>query len=71
MHYMSSTVDTNTATSMIIWHYCPNLLLPYEHMYIQLFHHNYHLIPEQYPNEQNPMFQLLYDKHHTSHPHDI
>jgi len=37
----------------------PSLLLPYEQLYIQLFHHNNQLIPEQYPNEQNPMFQLL------------
>ena len=45
----------------------PSLLLPYERMYIQLFHHNNQLIPEQHPNEQNPMFQLLYNKYHTSH----
>ena len=43
----------------------PSLLLPYEQIYIQLFHHNNHLIPEQHPNEQNPMFQLLYHKHNT------
>jgi hypothetical protein len=46
----------------------PSLLLPYERMYIQLFHHNNQLIPEQHPNEQNPMFQLLHNRYHTSHP---
>jgi hypothetical protein len=30
------------------------LLLPYEQMYIQSFHHNNELIPEQHPNEHNP-----------------
>jgi predicted alpha/beta-fold hydrolase len=37
----------------------PSLLLPYEQMYIQIFHHNNELIPEQRPNEHNPMFELL------------
>ena len=46
----------------------PSLLLPYEQMYIQLFHHNSHLIQEQHPNEHNPMYQLLYDNYKTSHP---
>jgi len=46
----------------------PSLLLPYEQIYMQLFHHNIQLIPEQHPNEQNPMFQLLYNRYHTSHP---
>ena len=38
----------------------PNLLLPHEQMYIQLLHQNNDLIPEQHPNEFNPMFQLLH-----------
>jgi hypothetical protein len=46
----------------------PSLLLPYKQMYVKLFHHNNHLIPEQQPNEQNLMFQLLYDKYKTSPP---
>jgi len=37
----------------------PSLLLPYEQMYIHIFHHNNELIPEQHPNEHNPMFELL------------
>jgi phosphoribulokinase len=37
----------------------PSLLLPYEQMYIQIFRRNNELIPEQHPNEHNPMFELL------------
>jgi len=44
-----------------------SLLLPYGHRYVQLFHHNNQLIPEQHPNEQNPTFQLLHNRYHTSH----
>jgi len=46
----------------------PSFPFPYEQMYIQLFHHNNQLIPEQHPNEQNPVFQLLHNRYHTSHP---
>jgi hypothetical protein len=46
----------------------PSLLLQYEQMHLQIFHHNNQLIPDQHPNEQNPMFQLLYNRFHTSHP---
>jgi len=34
----------------------PSLPQPYEQMYIQLFHYNNQLIPEDHPNEQIPMF---------------
>jgi hypothetical protein len=44
----------------------PNFLLPYEQMYIQSFNHNKELIPEQYPNEHNRMFELLHHKYRTS-----
>jgi hypothetical protein len=37
----------------------PSLLLPYEQMYIQIFRRNNEHIPEQHPNEHNPMFELL------------
>jgi len=37
----------------------PSVLLPYEQMYIQSFHYNNELIPEQHPNEHNPMFDLF------------
>jgi hypothetical protein len=46
----------------------PSPLLLYEQMYIQLFYHNNQLIPEQHPNEQNPMFQLFHNWYHMSHP---
>jgi len=46
----------------------PSLLLPHEQLYVQLFHHNNQLIPEQHPNEQNPMFHLIYNQYHMSHP---
>jgi len=41
----------------------PSLFLPYEQMYIQSFCHN-----NQHQNEQNPMFHLLHNRYHTSHP---
>jgi hypothetical protein len=70
-HYIFSTADTNTVLSTTTWRYlntttAPSLLLPYEQMYIQLFHRNNQLIPEQHPNEQNPMFQPLYNRYETS-----
>jgi hypothetical protein len=37
----------------------PSFFLPFEQMYIQIFHRNNELIPEQHPNEHNPMFELL------------
>jgi len=46
----------------------PSLLLPYEEMCVQLFHHNNQLIPEQNSNKQNPVFHLLHNtcrSHHT------
>ena len=45
------------------------LLLPYEQLYIQTYHHQKELIPEQHINEHNPMYQLIYDLHHTSLPY--
>jgi hypothetical protein len=46
----------------------PSLLIPYEQLYIQSCHHNNQLIPEQHSNEQNPVYQLIYNRHNTSHP---
>ena len=45
----------------------PTLLLPYEQLYIQSFHHNNELIREQHPNEHKPMFDLLHSNtaHHN------
>jgi phosphoribulokinase len=45
----------------------PHLLLLFEQMYIQTLYHNNELIPEQHPNEKNPLFELLQHKHLTSH----
>jgi hypothetical protein len=60
---------TNEDTMVLLKHIDkPSLLLPYKQLHIQLFHHNNELIPEQHPNEQNPMFQLLYNQYHTSYP---
>jgi hypothetical protein len=36
----------------------PNLLIPYEQYYIQTLHREGKLIPEQYPGETNPLFQM-------------
>jgi len=46
----------------------PSLFIPYEQLYIKSYHHNNQLIPEQHSNEQNPMYQLIYNRHNTSHP---
>ena len=36
----------------------PNLLIPYEQYYIQTLYREDKLIPEQYPGETNPLFQI-------------
>jgi len=46
----------------------PSLLIPYEQLNIQSYHRNNQLIPEQHSNEQNPVYQLIYNRHNTSHP---
>jgi len=46
----------------------PALLLPYEQMYMQSLYYNNKLVPEQHPDEHNPMFELLQRKHLTSQP---
>ena len=48
----------------------PALLLPYEQMYIQLFHHNNELVPEQHPNKHNPMFDFLHSNTTRHNPPD-
>jgi hypothetical protein len=61
MHYTYLTADMNMEISMTLLKQInnPSLLLPYEQMYIQIFRRNNELIPEQHPNEHNPMFELL------------
>jgi len=44
------------------------MLIPYEQLLIQTFHHNSNLIPEQNPGEQNQLFQLVIDTSSTSQP---
>jgi len=42
------------------------MLIPYEKLFIQTFHHNGILITEQGTGEQNPLFQLALDTMLTS-----
>jgi hypothetical protein len=46
----------------------PQLLLPFEQIYIQTLNNNNELIPEQQPNESNPLFELIQNNHITSWP---
>ena len=43
-----------------------SMLIPYEQLFIQTFHHNGNLIMEQGTGEQNPLFQLAIDTMLTS-----
>jgi hypothetical protein len=43
-----------------------SMLIPYEQLFIQTFHHNGNLITEQDTGEQNPLFQLAIDPMLTS-----
>jgi hypothetical protein len=43
-----------------------SVLIPYEQLFIQTFHHNGNLITEQGTNEKNPLFQLAIDTMLTS-----
>jgi hypothetical protein len=42
------------------------MLIPYEQLFIQTFHHNGNLITEQSIGEQTPLFQLAIDTMPTS-----
>jgi hypothetical protein len=46
----------------------PNMLTPYEQFYIQSLNQEGKLIPEQYPGDPNPLFQLAI--HPSFPPHD-
>jgi len=52
--------NINDTTTLLKQINTPTLLLPYEQMYIQSFHHNNELILEQHFKEHNPMFNLLH-----------
>jgi len=49
-----------------------SMLLPVEQLHIQSLHHAGHLIPEQYPNDLNPLFHLAFSHppptHHRAEP---
>jgi len=45
----------------------PHFLLAFEQMYLQTIHGNNELIPEQQPNDSNPLFELIQHKQITSH----
>jgi hypothetical protein len=38
------------------------MLIPYEQLFIQAFHQNGSLVPEQQSNEPNPLFHLVIDR---------
>jgi hypothetical protein len=42
------------------------MLTPYEQLYIQTYHHNGHLIPEQTIGDINTLIQLFIDTSHTT-----
>jgi len=44
------------------------MLIPYEQLFIQTYHHNEHLTTEQGLGEPNPLFQLVIDTTPTSAP---
>ena len=46
----------------------PNMLTPYEQIYIQTLHRKGKFIPEQYQGDPNPLFELAIHPSHT--PHD-
>ena len=43
------------------------MLIPYEQLFIQSLHQERKLIAEQYPDEQNTLFQLVIDPSYTLH----
>jgi hypothetical protein len=43
------------------------MLLPYEQLFIQNYHQEGKLIPEQHRGEPNPLLQLTFDTHMMSH----
>jgi hypothetical protein len=44
------------------------LLIPFEQLYIQSYHHHRELIPEQHIGKHNPIYQLIHDLHNMSLP---
>jgi hypothetical protein len=63
LHEYGSVTDTMSLLKPI---YKTSILIPYERLFIQTFHHNGNLITEQSTGEQNPLFQLAIDTMLTS-----
>ena len=42
------------------------LLILFEQLYIQSYHHHKQLIPEQHTGEHNPIYQLIHDLHNIT-----
>ena len=42
------------------------MLLPYEQLFFQSYHHHEQLIPEQHTHNVNPLYQLILDVYDTS-----
>jgi hypothetical protein len=51
----------NETTSLLKPIQKSSMLIAYEQLFIQTFHHNGNLIPEQSQGEHNPLFQLAID----------
>jgi len=63
LHEYGSITDTMFQLKPI---HQTSMLIPYEQLFIQTFHHNGNLITEQGTGEQNPLFQLVIDTMLTS-----
>ena len=56
-----------TDTMKLIKHInSPKMLLPYEQLFIESYHHHEHLVPEQHTLDFNPLYQLIFDIHDMS-----
>ena len=63
LHVYGSITDT---MSLLKPMYKTLMLIPFEQLFIQTFHHNVNLITEQGTGEQNPLFQFAIDTMLTS-----
>jgi len=63
LHEYGSITDTMSLLKPI---HKTSVLIPYEQLFIQTFHHDENLITEQGTGEQNPLFQLTIDTMLTS-----
>jgi len=63
LHEYGSIADTMSLLKPI---HKTSLLIPYEQLFIETFHHNGNLITEQSRGEKNPLFQLAINTMLTS-----